>query len=77
LELWEAPREYSLTARTTGQPRALCEIIWTSCQKKTDPMIFGAMRDKALNEMAAILFPKLMHLSLPAWTTLVLPTWKC
>ena len=58
LELWEgAPRILFDGAHNPAAARALREYL-DEFVKEPITMIFGAMRDKALNEMAAALFPK-------------------
>jgi len=58
LELWEGPTRILFDgAHNRAAARALRDYL-DEFVKKPITMIFGAMRDKALNEMAAILFPK-------------------
>jgi dihydrofolate synthase/folylpolyglutamate synthase len=58
LELWEGPTRILFDgAHNPAAARALRDYL-DEFVKKPITMIFGAMRDKALNEMAAILFPK-------------------
>lgn len=58
LELWEdATRILFDGAHNPAAARALRDYL-DEFVKQPITMIFGAMRDKALNEMAAILFPK-------------------
>ena len=58
LELWEDPTRIIFDgAHNPAAARALRDYL-DEFVKQPITMIFGAMRDKALNEMAAILFPK-------------------
>ena len=58
LELWEGPPRILFDgAHNPAAARALREYL-DEFVKQPITMIFGAMRDKALNEMTAMLFPK-------------------
>jgi dihydrofolate synthase/folylpolyglutamate synthase len=57
LELWEGPPQILFDgAHNPAAARALRDYL-DEFVKTPITMIFGAMRDKALNEMAAVLFP--------------------
>src|SRR5204863_8544533 len=58
LELWEGPPRILFDgAHNPAAARALRDYL-DEFVSQPITMIFGAMRDKALNEMAATLFPK-------------------